>query len=375
MEVLEDNMSIFAQSGSGWTLDENQASILEMVDYEPIDGSSYLELPKDVYHYKAVINVKNEDQQCFKWSILAALHPQTTNPQRVSKYEPFKDELHFEGIEFPINIDQIPQVEKQNPGLSVTVIGIAKEKTKKVQGKSVKGSVFMPLREPDKQLEKHVVLLFPCEKEESHYAWIKNLNRLLSRTKSYGGQTYFCERCFQGFIRPDLLSNHISNCQHFPIQATTVVDQEISFKNWSKTEETLFRIYADFECVLHVCEEEDTYGKTVKMQRHVPCGFEWVLVSDHPELDLRSKLYRPSPAAGGSLQETSQRVVDELILSVKELENELLPYQLQVKPMDLTEEGEAAFQAATHCYMCEVPFYEDEGKWHKVRNHNHATGD
>ena len=250
-------MSIFAQSGSGWTLDENQASILEMVDYEPIDGSSYLELPKDVYHYKAVINVKNEDQQCFKWSILAALHPQTTNPQRVSKYEPFKDELHFEGIEFPINIDQIPQVEKQNPGLSVTVIGIPKEKTKKVQGKSVKGSVFMPLREPDKQLEKHVVLLFPCEKEESHYAWIKNLNRLLSRTKSYGGQTYFCERCFQGFIRPDLLSNHISNCQHFPIQATTVVDQEISFKNWSKTEKTLFRIYADFECVLQVCEEED----------------------------------------------------------------------------------------------------------------------
>ena len=199
-------------------------------------------------------------------------------------------------------------MEKQNPGLSVTVIGIAKEKTKKVQGKSVKESVFMPLREPDKQLEKHVVLLFPCEKEESHYAWIKNLNRLLSRTKSYGGQTYFCERCFQGFIRPDLLSNHISNCQHFPIQATTVVDQEISFKNWSKTEETLFRIYADFECVLHVCEEEDTYGKTVKMQRHVPCGFGWVLVSDHPELDLRSKLYRPSPAAGGSLQETSQRV-------------------------------------------------------------------
>lgn len=66
MEVLEDNMSIFAQSGSGWTLDENQASILEMVHYEPIGGSSNLELRKDVYHSKAVINVKNEDQQCFK---------------------------------------------------------------------------------------------------------------------------------------------------------------------------------------------------------------------------------------------------------------------------------------------------------------------
>lgn len=58
-------------------------------------------------------------------------------------------------------------MERQSPGLSVTVIGIAKEKTKKVQGKSVKESVFMPIRVPDKQLEKHVVLLFWCEKKNS----------------------------------------------------------------------------------------------------------------------------------------------------------------------------------------------------------------
>ena len=40
--------------------------ILEMVDYEPLGGSSYLDLPKDVYDSKAVINIKNEDQECFK---------------------------------------------------------------------------------------------------------------------------------------------------------------------------------------------------------------------------------------------------------------------------------------------------------------------
>ena len=40
------------------------------------------------------------------------------------------------------------------------------------------------------------------------------------------------ERCFQGFIRPDLLKKHMETCKHFPIQATTTVDKEIRFKNW-----------------------------------------------------------------------------------------------------------------------------------------------
>ena len=43
--------------------------------------------------------------------------------------------------------------------------------------------------------------------------------------------------------------------------------------------------------------------------------------------------------------------------------------------MILTEEQEAEFQAATVFYVCEEPFYEDEGKWRKVRDHNHATGE
>ena len=45
MEVLEERMSAFAQAGSGWTLEESHALALEMVDYQPIGGTSYIELP------------------------------------------------------------------------------------------------------------------------------------------------------------------------------------------------------------------------------------------------------------------------------------------------------------------------------------------
>ena len=63
------------------------------------------------------------------------------------------------------------------------------------------------------------------------------------------------------------------------------------------------------------------------------------------------------------------------MLSLQALERELLPYQLEVEPMNITEEQEAEFQASKQCYICEEPFYEHCEKFQKVRDHNHATGE
>ena len=129
MEVLEERMSLFAKAGSGWTLHQNHALILEMDAQEPLQGEALiLNFPKDIHDSKAVVNIKNEDLECFKWSILAALHPASKDAQRVTKYQEYKDELNFEGINFSMTIDKISKFEKQHPGISVTVIGIAKDK-------------------------------------------------------------------------------------------------------------------------------------------------------------------------------------------------------------------------------------------------------
>ena len=129
------------------------------------------------------------------------------------------------------------------------------------------------------------------------------------------------------------------------------------------------------ECLLQECDEGDVNDKTVKVQKHVPCSVAWVLISNHPEVESRSFLYRPSPNSEMTLEESSQLVVDQLMESLQQIEKEVLPYQLEVKPMVMTEEQEAVFQAATHCYMCEELFYEKEENWCKVRDHNHATGE
>ena len=110
-----------------------------------------------------------------------------------------------------------------------------------------------------------------------------------------------------------------------------------------------------------------TRFKSVKVQKHVPCSVAWVLISDHREVESRSMLHRPSPSPDMTLE--------DIMESLQEVEKELLPYQLEVKPMVITEVQEAEFQAATQCYMCETPFYEDNKNLRKVRDHNHATGE
>ena len=50
-------------------------------------GSSYIVLPEWIAKSKAVINPKNNDENCFKWAIIAALHHKEIKKdhQRISK--------------------------------------------------------------------------------------------------------------------------------------------------------------------------------------------------------------------------------------------------------------------------------------------------
>ena len=49
-------------------------------------GSSYVPLPKRLANKKAIINPRNEDQECFKWAVIAASPWEEIgkNPQRIS---------------------------------------------------------------------------------------------------------------------------------------------------------------------------------------------------------------------------------------------------------------------------------------------------
>ena len=66
-------------------------------------GSSYLPLPDWLVSKKAIVNPHNDDEECFKWSVIAAENVGMKDPQRVSNLRKFKDNYDWSGLEFPVS--------------------------------------------------------------------------------------------------------------------------------------------------------------------------------------------------------------------------------------------------------------------------------
>ena len=87
-------------------------------------ASSYLPLPKELKVKQGCLNIQNNDEKCFLWSILASLHPVKcrNNLDRVSKYQEYEHDLNMSGIQYPVHIKDIGKFEHQN-NISVNVYG------------------------------------------------------------------------------------------------------------------------------------------------------------------------------------------------------------------------------------------------------------
>ena len=53
--------------------------------YVPLGGSSYIPLPKLLAAKKAIINLKNENDECLKWAITRALIPVENNSELIDR--------------------------------------------------------------------------------------------------------------------------------------------------------------------------------------------------------------------------------------------------------------------------------------------------
>ena len=86
---------------------------LDIAQYKPLKGSSYIPLPDVLKHKKAIINVKNDDDNCLRYALRSALFPASKNSDKLSSY-PKEDGLNFDGIEIPTPVSQISKVERLN---------------------------------------------------------------------------------------------------------------------------------------------------------------------------------------------------------------------------------------------------------------------
>ena len=86
---LENKMNDVAEwlkEGSGWTTNGVLENYFNLVNYKPLEGKSYIPLPKELQNsLKGLINLKNEDNECFRWCHIRHLNPQDVHPERIKK--------------------------------------------------------------------------------------------------------------------------------------------------------------------------------------------------------------------------------------------------------------------------------------------------
>ena len=63
---LIDQLDIYTSLGSGCSLLSIDDFIIHIARFNPLVGSSYIDLPPFLKNKGAIINVQNEDEYCFK---------------------------------------------------------------------------------------------------------------------------------------------------------------------------------------------------------------------------------------------------------------------------------------------------------------------
>ena len=92
-----NEITVFEGNGSGWILSHIESLDANLWELDPLKASSYHRLPQWIINKRAVRNIKNTDQECFKWAILAGLHEfiDPTYPTRVVSYRHYEELLVY----------------------------------------------------------------------------------------------------------------------------------------------------------------------------------------------------------------------------------------------------------------------------------------
>ena len=187
--IILENIAKFMAMGSDVRFHSIILLDLHTVSYKPLRGETYIPLPKELADKKAIINIQNKDNKCFLWCVLRALNPDKKNPQRLDeKLMGKKNTLNMEGIDYPISLKDINKLEKQNPSISITVLGY--------EGKGV-----YPLRNStNMDRDYNIILMLIEEGGVKHYCLV-NILAVYYHPKSLNiSGTSFLFKVFKSFL-------------------------------------------------------------------------------------------------------------------------------------------------------------------------------
>ena len=360
-QQITNKIAQWISEGSGWTIQSVDEHYLNVVIYKPMEGSSYIKLPYELQNSsKGLINMKNDDLECFRWCHIRYLNPQDKDPQRIKKRDmPYIEKLNYEGIEFPVTIKQINRIEKQH-SININVFGYEDKQT-------------YPIYVSKEKYEDHMELLLITDDEDEHYVLIKDFNKFMYNKTKHKEKKHFCMHCLQCFSSERVLNDHKVICIQVngeqAIKMPEKGDNILKFNNFHKQQPVPFVIYADFEAItekVQGCQPDpsklNNKSYTEAYQRHTDCGYGYKVVCCYDDKYTKpEQIYRGENAV--------YQFMENMLEEVKYCKN-IMKKRFN-KPLRMTKENEEKFEKATTCHICDKKYTEKDIR---VRDHCHITG-
>ena len=291
-QQIINKIAHWISEGSGWTIKSVDSHYLNIVKYKPLKGSSYIKLSKELQNSaKGLINIKNEDNECFRWCHIRHLDPQDKNPQRIKKADrQYVEKLDYSNIDFPVNVKQYNKIEKQN-SININVLGYEDKQP-------------YPIYVSKEKYDDHMELLLVTKDENKHYVLIKDFNKFMYNQTKHKERKHFCMHCLQCFSSERVLNNHKDNCiQVNGTQAVNMPTKDnniLKFSNFHKQQPVPFVIYADFEAItekLQGCQPNSNKSYTEAYQKHTDCGYGYKVICCYDDKHTKPiQIYRGEKA-------------------------------------------------------------------------------
>ena len=332
----------FIHLGSGWTVDEIRQLKLSVCKYHPLHGGAKCpKLPKILLNKHAMTSIVCPNDDCFIYSVLAALHPQKSNPGRFSKYKRYMKSLVIDQLTYPVSLKQISKFEKDN-NLSINCYGYDTK-------------IIYPLYVSHQKSVKEIDLLL----YKGHYYLIRSLSRLLSSINC-GKQNarYICRSCLSVYYTKSKLDDHKKFCdndgQRYILPPSKTFK---SFKNYRGQVLNDFVIYFDMEAALI---SEDTTSKASKLEkigRHHPIAVGAKRVSIISKYDGDLALFHGTDCVDRFLQ----------YLEHQRIEIQTIRWE-EYKEIHWDYDTRKQYDETTHCELCDAVFSKTVKK---TADHHH----
>ena len=348
---LNHQIDEFEQGESGYIFDSIKKLTVKMFKYHDIRASSYCKLPTPFSNSKSIVNIQNNDNYCFIWSILAHKYKVDNHRERVTHYENHFHERNQGDIQFPMEIKDIPSFERLN-NLNINVFELSAS-DKSLSPKYVNKNYY------EEQID---LLLY-----ENLYCLITNLHNFCRNNVNY---THLCRRCLNTYGDQSKLEEHMLRCIEQEVCSISYMqpNQKIKFNDWYMKIDPPMWIAADFECmnipINNNNNDNDNVTDKMFVNKPVAIGYNIVKNPDYNNLNLEKD---------GYIKYFGEDCVEWFINEMLEIESYMKTYFKNELKINLDTIPENYDQ--TSCWLCEKKFKPKDLKENPiVRDHCHLTG-